>query len=213
MVYLRSLHSHLTDLSNKALKGNRIEEGYKWAFVIIFDQGVQTFTGTMFLNLDQLEKQLDKEEFQKNGSMAAFKNTHKSRVNERQLQTEEGNVHMCKALDASLVVTKSSRTKSKKHGTRSKSGNDADVDNADIKPVYDKELMVEVQLINECNVIAKEQQHAEQPGLINKERVDQDVEQCHDTCPLLDKLAKNKTTELSHQSLESENISIQKTVS
>ncbi|GJS30828.1 hypothetical protein Tco_0491448 [Tanacetum coccineum] len=31
-----------------------------------------TFTSTMFLNVDQLQKQLDKDEFQEDGSMAAF---------------------------------------------------------------------------------------------------------------------------------------------
>ncbi|GJX64376.1 hypothetical protein Tco_0298719 [Tanacetum coccineum] len=124
----------------------------------------------MFLNVDQLEKQLDKKEFQENGSKAAFKvletqfqkfiksrfslndddglMTRKyflaymqtevqqfhdsliqhmesvkksideralherefdSRVNERLMQTKEGKVYMCKALDSSLVNTESSR--------------------------------------------------------------------------------------------------------
>ncbi|GJZ67811.1 hypothetical protein Tco_0631051 [Tanacetum coccineum] len=125
----------------------------------------------MFLNMDQLEKQLDKEEFQEIGSMAGFKvletqfqtfiksqiylddeyvimtrkyfleytqlkirefrNTliqhmesvkksidkrallkreYDSRVDEKQIQTTEGKVDSCKALDASLVDTTSSRT-------------------------------------------------------------------------------------------------------
>ncbi|GKF95059.1 hypothetical protein Tco_0287794, partial [Tanacetum coccineum] len=55
------LHSHLKLLSNNDLKGTRTEYGFKRAFAI------------MFLNMDQLEKQLDKEEFQEIGSMAAFK--------------------------------------------------------------------------------------------------------------------------------------------
>ncbi|GJS22800.1 hypothetical protein Tco_0451432, partial [Tanacetum coccineum] len=54
-------------------KGTRTERGFKQAFAKLFDQDVQTFTGTMFLNVDQLQKQLDKEEFQKIGSMAAFR--------------------------------------------------------------------------------------------------------------------------------------------
>nr|GFC52504.1 hypothetical protein [Tanacetum cinerariifolium] len=33
---------------------------------------METFTETMFLNVEQLEKQLDKEDFQETGSMAAF---------------------------------------------------------------------------------------------------------------------------------------------
>nr|GFA65159.1 hypothetical protein [Tanacetum cinerariifolium] len=35
-------------------------------------QDTETFTGTMFLNVEQLEKKLNKEDFQEIGSMAAF---------------------------------------------------------------------------------------------------------------------------------------------
>ncbi|GKD99883.1 hypothetical protein Tco_1387867 [Tanacetum coccineum] len=73
MVSFRQLHSHLKLLSNNDLKGTRTESGFKRAFATLFGQDIETFTGTMFLNVDQLEKQLDKEEFQEIGSMAAFK--------------------------------------------------------------------------------------------------------------------------------------------
>ncbi|GJU55008.1 hypothetical protein Tco_1228722 [Tanacetum coccineum] len=73
MVSFRQLHLHLKLLSNNDLKGTRTESGFKRAFATLFGQDVETFTGTMFLNMDQLEKQLDKEEFQEIGSMAAFK--------------------------------------------------------------------------------------------------------------------------------------------
>ncbi|GJS43205.1 hypothetical protein Tco_0568248 [Tanacetum coccineum] len=73
MVSFRRLHSHLKLLSNNDLKGTRTECGFKRAFATLFGQDVETFTGTMFLNMDQLEKQLDNEEFQKIGSIAAFK--------------------------------------------------------------------------------------------------------------------------------------------
>ncbi|GKD71139.1 hypothetical protein Tco_1325229, partial [Tanacetum coccineum] len=73
MVSFRQLHSHLKLLSNNDLKETRTECGFKRAFATLFGQDVETFTGTMFLNMDQLEKQLDKEEFQEIGSMAAFK--------------------------------------------------------------------------------------------------------------------------------------------
>ncbi|GJW75117.1 hypothetical protein Tco_0134487 [Tanacetum coccineum] len=72
MVSFRQLHSHLKLLSNNDLKGTRTEYGFKRAFATLFGQDVETFTGTMFLNMDQLEKQLDNEEFQEIGSMAAF---------------------------------------------------------------------------------------------------------------------------------------------
>ncbi|GKA26834.1 hypothetical protein Tco_0712943 [Tanacetum coccineum] len=73
MVSFRQLHSHLKLLSNNDLQGTRTESGFKRAFATLFGQDIETFTGTMFLNVDQLEKQLDKEEFQEIGSMAAFK--------------------------------------------------------------------------------------------------------------------------------------------
>ncbi|GKD14002.1 hypothetical protein Tco_1198409 [Tanacetum coccineum] len=86
------------------------------------------------------------------------------------------------ALDASLVDTESSETESKEQDTRSRSGNDAHADDADLRPIYNEEPMAE------------------------------NAEQCHDTCPLPAKLTDNQTTELSNQSLEFENICLKKTV-
>ncbi|GJU51410.1 retrovirus-related pol polyprotein from transposon TNT 1-94 [Tanacetum coccineum] len=73
MVSFQLLHSHLKVLSNNDLKGTQIEGGFERAFATLFDQDVQTFTGTMLLNLDQLGKQLEKEEFQEIGSFDAFR--------------------------------------------------------------------------------------------------------------------------------------------
>ncbi|GJS94160.1 retrovirus-related pol polyprotein from transposon TNT 1-94 [Tanacetum coccineum] len=53
-------------------KGTHIEHGFRRAFMSIFGQDVDTFTRTMLLNVDQLQKQLDKDEFQEDGSMTAF---------------------------------------------------------------------------------------------------------------------------------------------
>ncbi|GKB99047.1 hypothetical protein Tco_0985184, partial [Tanacetum coccineum] len=136
----------------------------------------------MFLNVDQLEKQLDKEEFQEIRSMTTFrvlktqfqhfidsrvslddddgqmtskyfleytriefqqfhdtliqhmesvtksideralhKSEYDNRVNERQLQTKERKADTSKALDASLVITKSSKTDVEKQDTSSRS--------------------------------------------------------------------------------------------
>ncbi|GJV77099.1 hypothetical protein Tco_1508683 [Tanacetum coccineum] len=187
------------------------------------------FTGTMFLNMDQLEKQLDNEEFQEIVSMAAFKvletqfqmfiksriylddeyvimthnyflqytqleilefrdtliqhmesvkksiderSHHKreydSRVNERHMQTTEEKVDTSKALDASLVDTKSSGTELGEQDTSSRSGNDAHADDADIRPIYDEEPMAEVQATAEINVFATGQQHTMQPEFNNE---------------------------------------------
>ncbi|GJU00766.1 hypothetical protein Tco_1111104 [Tanacetum coccineum] len=73
MVSFRRLHSYLKLLSNNDLKGTRTESGFKHAFATLFGQDVDTFASTMFLNVDNLEKQLDNDEFQEIGSMASFK--------------------------------------------------------------------------------------------------------------------------------------------
>ncbi|GJR39404.1 hypothetical protein Tco_1215088 [Tanacetum coccineum] len=69
MKSFRLLQSHLQVLSYNDLKINGCLER---AFATLFEQDVQTFTGIMLLNLDQQEKQLDKNEFQGDRSMAAF---------------------------------------------------------------------------------------------------------------------------------------------
>nr|GEU71580.1 hypothetical protein [Tanacetum cinerariifolium] len=95
MAYFRSLHSHLQVLSKEDLKGTRIEHGFKWAFMSLFGQDNENFTSTMLLNIDQLQKQLDKDEFQEDGFMATFW------------------VDMGNALDDGLVVTESNGIESK----------------------------------------------------------------------------------------------------
>ncbi|GJW49233.1 hypothetical protein Tco_0090584 [Tanacetum coccineum] len=145
-----------------------------------------------------------------NKAVALFRSAITSRYPPATIQ--EGKVNMGKALDVSLVVTESSETESEKQDTSSRSGNDADADNADIRPIYDEEPMAEVQLTAECNIFATGQQHTEQPEIITEGRVDQYTEQCQVKSPMLDSSLDNKTTEFSSQSLESENILLKKTV-
>ncbi|GKA67836.1 hypothetical protein Tco_0767753 [Tanacetum coccineum] len=200
MAYFRSLHSHLQVLSKEDLKGTRIEHGFKRSFISLFGQDADTFTSTMFFNVDQLQKQLDKDEFQEDGSMAAF------------WVTQESKIDTGKEVEADLVVTKSSGTESKVKDDSSRSGNDTDADDADIRPIYDEELMAEVPLTAECNIFTIGQQHTEQPEIINEGRVDQYPEQCQVKSPMLDSSPDNQTTDYSKQLLESENILLKKTV-
>nr|GEX42613.1 hypothetical protein [Tanacetum cinerariifolium] len=83
---------------------------------------------------------------------------------------QEGKVEIGKALDVSLVVIKSSETELEKHDTSSRSGNDADADNADIRPIYDEDSIAKVQLNTKCNIFATRQQHTEQPEIITKDK-------------------------------------------
>ncbi|GJR99376.1 hypothetical protein Tco_0315885 [Tanacetum coccineum] len=272
-ISFRLLHSHLKALLNNDLKGTSIKEGFERAFATLFGQDVQTFTRTMFVNLDQLEKHLSKEEFQELESSslmirkyfiaytktdvplfhdklvqhmeslresiqerAKHKQEYDRRMNDRMMQSKEGKVDSSKALDAGLVVTESNETESERHVSSSRSGKDTHAEDADINSVNDKQPMAEVQLFAEHNIRANEQQHSEQSESVYDtyllEKVDRntipkstdmshrggeidqnaDAEKCQVSCPLLDPSSDNMTTEFSIQSLESENISLKKTV-
>ncbi|GJW15176.1 hypothetical protein Tco_0019309 [Tanacetum coccineum] len=88
--------------------------------------------------------------------------SHESLVTE--CTTLEANLSMdVKALDACLVVTECSGTKSDKHITSSSSGNYiTHAVDADIIPVNDQVPFTEVQLTAQHNVPANEQQHTDQ---------------------------------------------------
>ncbi|GJY63450.1 hypothetical protein Tco_0464910 [Tanacetum coccineum] len=81
------------------------------------------------------------------GERAQHKMKYESRVNERQIQTTEEKTDTSNALDAlnaSSVIIESNETESKEQDTSSRSGNDAHVDDADIRPIYNEEPMAEV---------------------------------------------------------------------
>ncbi|GKE92746.1 hypothetical protein Tco_1573841 [Tanacetum coccineum] len=99
---------------------------------------------------------------------------------QQHIQTTEGKVDTGKAVDASLVNTESIGTESKEQDTSNRSGNDAHADDAEMRPIYDEEPMVEVQTTAEINIFATRQQHTEQPEFNNEGKVDQNAEQCDD---------------------------------
>nr|GEW83116.1 retrotransposable element Tf2 [Tanacetum cinerariifolium] len=168
----------------------------------------------MFLNVYQLEKQLDKEEFQEIRCMAAFKLCEtefqmfiKSRIylddeyvvmtckyflEYTQLEIREFRdiliqhmEYVKKSFDRRALhkreydsrVNKRQWTELREHDTSNRSGNDAHVDDAYIRPIYDEEPMVEVQMTDDDNLSATGQQHTEQPELNNEGEVDQNAKQ------------------------------------
>ncbi|GJZ82698.1 hypothetical protein Tco_0647871 [Tanacetum coccineum] len=134
MKYFRLLHSFLQVLSYNELK---INGGFERAFQTLFEQDVLTFTGSMLLNLDQLEKQLGKEEFQETESMDTF------RALKTQFQLLINFQDYFDYFDDGPMI-QSSGTESEKHDICSRSGNDTHAEVVDIKPVNDKEPMAEV---------------------------------------------------------------------
>ncbi|GKA56395.1 hypothetical protein Tco_0755467 [Tanacetum coccineum] len=91
------------------------------------------------------------------------KRQYDRRMKERQMQSRESKIVLSKALDASLVVTECSGTKSNKHITSSSSGTYiTHVVDADIRPVNDQVPSAEVYLTTQHNLLANVQQHTNQ---------------------------------------------------
>ncbi|GJV52132.1 hypothetical protein Tco_1447873, partial [Tanacetum coccineum] len=148
-------------------------------FVEYTGLAVQHFRDTLLQHLGNVKKSV---------AERTCHQTHYGRkVNKRQMQTQESKIDTDKALDADLVDTESIRTDSTVQDDSNRSGNDTDADDADIRPIYDEELMAEVQLTAECNIFAIGQQHTEQPKIIVEGRVDQYPETCQVKIPMLDR--------------------------
>ncbi|GKD02455.1 hypothetical protein Tco_1177429 [Tanacetum coccineum] len=96
MISFRLLHSHLKALLNNDLKGTSIKGGFERAFATLFEQDVQTFTRTMF-HMESLRESIQER--------AKHKREYDRRMNDRIMQSKEGNFDSNKALDAGLVVT------------------------------------------------------------------------------------------------------------
>nr|GFB32259.1 hypothetical protein [Tanacetum cinerariifolium]GFB41036.1 hypothetical protein [Tanacetum cinerariifolium] len=167
---------------------------------------------------------------------AKHKREKDKRMSDRMMQSKERKDNSSKALDVGLVVTESNETESERHVLSNRSGNDTHTDDADINSVNDKQPMDEVQLSAKHNILANEKQHSMQSEsvydtyLLKKVdrnttpestdmshrggEIDQnaDANKCQVLCPLPDLSFDNMTSEFSNQFLESENISLKKTV-
>ncbi|GJS85114.1 hypothetical protein Tco_0751655 [Tanacetum coccineum] len=116
---------------------------------------VQHFRDTLLQHLGNVKKSV--------AERTRHQRKYERRVNKRQMQTQKSKIDTGKALDADLVDTESIRTDSTVQDDSSRSGNDTDADDADIRPIYDEEPMAEVQLTAECNIFAIGLLHMEQP--------------------------------------------------
>ncbi|GKD46071.1 hypothetical protein Tco_1270716 [Tanacetum coccineum] len=177
--------------SKGKLHGTPIEGGFEQAFATHFEQDVHTFARTMFVNLDQLDKHLSKEEFQELESSSTF------RVLLQQFQmflylrfsfdNEEGLMirkyfiaytktdvplfhdkliqhmeYLRESIQERAKHKRDNETESERHVSSSRSGKDAHAEDADINSVNDKQPMAEVQLTAKHNILATEQQHYKQ---------------------------------------------------
>ncbi|GJX29072.1 hypothetical protein Tco_0237151 [Tanacetum coccineum] len=189
----------------------------------------------MFLNVDQLEKQLDKDEFQEIGSMAAFKVLEtqfqmfiKSRIyldDEYVIMTRKYFLEYTQLEIPKFRDTLIQHMKSIKKLIDERAQHKREYDSR----VNERQMLTTEEKVDTSNALDASlvdtknsgtesaeqdtrQQHTEQPEFNNEGEVDQNAEQCHDTRPLPAKLTNNQTTELSNQSLASENICLKKIV-
>nr|GEV52353.1 hypothetical protein [Tanacetum cinerariifolium] len=116
---------------------------------------VKQFRETLLLHMGNVKKYV--------AERTRHKRQYDKRIKERQMQSRESKVVSSKALDASLVVTECSGTKSDEHITSTGSRTYiTHVVDADIRQVNNQVSSVEVHLTAQHNVLANEQQHTDQ---------------------------------------------------
>ncbi|GKD91674.1 hypothetical protein Tco_1367181 [Tanacetum coccineum] len=93
-----------------------IEHGFKRAFMSLFGQDVDTFTSTMLLNVDQLQKQLDKDEFLRRWIHAAFwwsgNDTDADDADSRPIYDEEPMAEVQLTVECNIFAIRQHHTKS-----------------------------------------------------------------------------------------------------
>ncbi|GJY41031.1 protein DGS1, mitochondrial [Tanacetum coccineum] len=154
-------------LSKLDLCGSNIDHGFKRILIRLFGEEHSTFKDTIFHNMDNLDKQLNKETLHEKDSKSILSVLTTQFEKFFHLELLKPSNTMVKAFDASSVYIKSSGTVSGKGNESNNTRNDTDVDGADIRPFYDTILMAEVPNIVDYNVFVVEKQHTEQPKFIN----------------------------------------------
>nr|GEX89146.1 hypothetical protein [Tanacetum cinerariifolium] len=134
---------------------------------------------------------------------ALQKREYDIRVTERLMQSKEGKVESSKALNTGLIVTKSNEIESERHVSSSRSRKDTHTEDANINSVNDKQPMAKI----DRNTTLDSTNMSHRGG-----EIDQIAVKCQVPCPLLDPSFDNMTIEFLNQFLESENISLKKTV-
>nr|GEX99298.1 hypothetical protein [Tanacetum cinerariifolium]GEZ41522.1 hypothetical protein [Tanacetum cinerariifolium] len=214
MVSFGHLHLYLKHLSQNDLQGSQTESGFKRAFATLSGQDTETFTGTMFLNVKQLEKQLDKEDFHEIRSMAAFNYTQQSILEFRDTLIQHLE-YVKKSIDERVQLKRkydSWVNKRQMQTTEEKVDMSKALDASSVDTESSRTESKEQDTNSRSGNDAHDDDHTEQPEFSNEEEVDQNAVECHDTCLLLAILTDNQIPEHSYQSLESENSCLKKNV-
>ncbi|GJS72949.1 hypothetical protein Tco_0705790 [Tanacetum coccineum] len=143
---------------------------FQQAFAQLFGDDVRTFKFQLSQHMNDLETQLNAETLHEMDSKSALsKKLQRLHSNERQLQIQQYEVQQVQSSvtssgdeTSSGIVSDEGNDQSLENqsntsgDTSSRSGNDAHVDDEDIRPIYDEEPLVEVPNTAEYNVFADE---------------------------------------------------------
>ncbi|GJU90854.1 hypothetical protein Tco_1303277 [Tanacetum coccineum] len=156
----------------------------------------------MLLNVDRLQKQLDKDEFQEDGSMTAFwvvNNQFQNFIDSKFTLDYDSQMTDTRFVQYTGIEVQHFRDTLLQHlGNVKKSV----AERTRHKRQYERRVNKR-QMQTQESEIDTGQQHTEQPEIINEGRVDQYPETCQVKSPMLDSSPDNQTTEYSKQSLES----------
>ncbi|GJR50959.1 hypothetical protein Tco_1401480 [Tanacetum coccineum] len=168
--------------------------------------------------MDQLEKQLDKEEFQEIGSMASFKvlETQFQMFIKSRMYMDDEYVVMTRNyfLQYTQLEIPEFRDTLIQH-MKSTIKDKVDLRKALDASLVDTESSGTALKEQDTNSRSGNDAHADDADIrpiYDEEPMAENVEQCHSTCPLLAYVNDNQTTKLTNQSLKFENISLKKTV-
>ncbi|GJR00073.1 hypothetical protein Tco_0523057 [Tanacetum coccineum] len=135
---------------------------------------VQQFHVSLIQHIESVKKSIDER--------AHHKREYDIRVKERQMQSKKGKVDSSKALNAGLVIIESSGTESDKQDTSSRSGNDTDALDADIKLVSNEEPRAEIKKeIEALETINIELEHSVAKLLAENEKLHKENEHLKQT--------------------------------
>nr|GEX33546.1 hypothetical protein [Tanacetum cinerariifolium] len=172
MVSFRQLHSHLKRLSQNDLQGSRTEFGFKRAFATIFGQDIETFIGTMFLNMSIMSRVYLNDEYvamtrnyfiqYTQQTILEFRDTLIQHLESVKKSTDE-RVQLKREYDSWVNKRQMQKTEEKVDTSKALDAN--------IKPIYDEEPMAKVQTTAKINVFAIGQQHTEQLEFNNEGEV------------------------------------------
>ncbi|GJZ75874.1 hypothetical protein Tco_0640339 [Tanacetum coccineum] len=140
----------------------------------------EAYRSNLLVHLDILEKFIDKRSKDVQINTVNALNANLVVMEDKCYGKEKSSSETAFSKSANESHMQTSGTESEKQDTSSRSRNDTDTLDAVIRHVYDKEAMAEVQLTVVHNVLANEQQHVEQPEIINEGKVDQDAKQCQE---------------------------------